>query len=385
MDKQNITPVVSEIGKINITGNVIPAVWWQFIKFPSGKPDSTAIILLSEIVYWYRPTEIRDELTGELKGFRKRFHSDKLQRSYQSFSDQFGFTKREVTDALKRLRDHGFITLELRKINTANGIVNNVLFIEPVVDTLINITNPNDLGDYQTKDEPVSSPPVTLKRNRGYVETEEGLRQDVIAPTLKRKTNTEITTEITTETNSLCQVPTEPDHNPVQQVLVYFNQVTGSNYRDGKTTMGYIRARLGDGYTVDDLKLITDYLTTKWRDDGKMRDYLRPKTLFGPENCTEYFDKACKWDKAGRPACVNGRWLKAGETAITIDTVERDATFRQLFSTGWTPTNRIQELAAQLARKAGLGRMSEVPALAAWRGIWKQAAEQVAKEPYSDQ
>ncbi|WP_340610822.1 conserved phage C-terminal domain-containing protein [Xenorhabdus bharatensis] len=190
------------------------------------------------------------------------------------------------------------------------------------------------------------------------------------------ETTTEITTESTTES---CQVLAEPD-DPARQVLVYFNQITDSNYRNGKTTMGYIRARLGEGYSVEDLMLITDYLTTKWRDDGKMRDYLRPKTLFGPENCTEYFDKACKWDKAGRPACVNGRWLKAGETAITIDTVERDATFRLLFSTGWTPTNRIQELAQQLARKAGIGRMSEVPALAAWRGIWKQAAEQAAKE-----
>ncbi|MBD2822120.1 conserved phage C-terminal domain-containing protein [Xenorhabdus sp. 42] len=195
------------------------------------------------------------------------------------------------------------------------------------------------------------------------------------------ETTTEITTESTTES---CQVLAEPD-DPARQVLVYFNQVTDSNYYNGKTTMGYIRARLKDGYSVEDLMLITDYLTTKWRDDGKMRDYLRPKTLFGPENCTEYFDKASKWDKAGRPPCVNGRWLKAGETAITIDTVERDATFRLLFSTGWTPTNRIQELAQQLARKAGIGRMSEVPALAAWRGIWKQAAEQVAKEQRSGQ
>jgi uncharacterized phage protein (TIGR02220 family) len=196
---------------------------------------------------------------------------------------------------------------------------------------------------------------------------------------------TENTTEITTEsTTESCQVPVEPD-DPARQVLVYFNQATDSNYRDGKTTMGHIRARLGDGYAVEDLKLVIDYLTAKWRNDGKMRDYLRPKTLFGPDNCVDYFDKAGKWHKEGRPACVNGRWLKAGETAITIDTVERDATFRHLFSTGWNPANRIQELAHQLARKAGLGRMSEVPALAAWRGIWKQAAEQAAKEQHAGQ
>ncbi|WP_099123634.1 conserved phage C-terminal domain-containing protein, partial [Xenorhabdus sp. KK7.4] len=89
------------------------------------------------------------------------------------------------------------------------------------------------------------------------------------------ETTTEITTESTTES---CQVLAEPA-DPARQVLVYFNQVTDSNYRNGKTTMGYIRARLGEGYSVEDLMLITDYLTTKWRDDGKMRDYLRPKTL----------------------------------------------------------------------------------------------------------
>ncbi|EHY5902283.1 replication protein, partial [Escherichia coli] len=97
---------------------------------PSGRPDATAIALLSEIVYWYRPTEVRDEHTGALLGYRKRFQGDKLQRSYQAFAEQFGFGKRETADALKRLRDAGFITLDLRTVEMLDGVkCSNILFV----------------------------------------------------------------------------------------------------------------------------------------------------------------------------------------------------------------------------------------------------------------
>lgn len=115
-----------------------------------------------------------------------------------------------------------------------------------------------------------------------------------------------------------CQVAGQPDENvndPAMTVLEHFNRVTGSNYGKGgrnKTTLGYIRGRLTEDYSADDLILVVDYLTAKWAGDPKMDDYLRPSTLFGPENCVEYFDKAKKWQKRGRPECVNGRWQLSG-------------------------------------------------------------------------
>lgn len=195
----NVTGTVEQIGRINITGNVIPPKWWHHIKMPDGKPDSTAIILLSEIIYWYRPAEIRDEFTGELKGWRKRFKSDKLQRSYQSFADQFGFTKRQATDALKRLQSHGVIELELRTISTPSGLCNNVLFIQPVPGRVNEITNTIPLINNESENDSVSGTAITFERNRGSVKTEQVLHPDVTALTFKRETNTEITTEITTE------------------------------------------------------------------------------------------------------------------------------------------------------------------------------------------
>ena len=86
--------IVDENAKLNISGNIIPQVWYRTIIRESGKPNLTAIIILADIVYWYKPTEIRDEGTGQVIGVRKKFKSDLLQRSYQQISEQFGISKK---------------------------------------------------------------------------------------------------------------------------------------------------------------------------------------------------------------------------------------------------------------------------------------------------
>ncbi|MFU0886792.1 conserved phage C-terminal domain-containing protein [Kluyvera sichuanensis] len=127
---------------------------------------------------------------------------------------------------------------------------------------------------------------------------------------------TEITTESTTEITGKdsCPVAPQPDHADAESlVLDHFNRVTNSNYGKGgrtKSTLGYIRGRLAEDYSPEDLMLVVDYLNEKWANDPKMSDYLRPKTLFAPENCVEYFEKAKKWDSTGRPEWKNGKWSR---------------------------------------------------------------------------
>ena len=67
---------VDRMSRINITGNIIPAAWYKTIRKSTGKPYLNAIVILSDMLYWYRAAEIRDEGSGQLIGFRKRFHSD---------------------------------------------------------------------------------------------------------------------------------------------------------------------------------------------------------------------------------------------------------------------------------------------------------------------
>lgn len=271
------TRTVSAIGKMNFTGNIIPANWWRHVVLPSKKPDSTAIVLLSDIVYWYRPAEVRDEFTGAIVGYRKRFHGDKLQRSYQSFADQFGFTKRETTDALKRLRDAGLVTLELRTIKTTEGLVmNNVLYVEPVADAIAVITN---------------STPPTLKRNSPHVETEVISRSDVNPPTLKRETNTENTTEITTEIITDGESADADTQQPADQKINY--QVILDTYHEILPEMPPV-------------KILTDgrkkHLRTFWKkfnfNESRWRAYL------------EFIGGNCRWMLEDRPNGRGGFWRR---------------------------------------------------------------------------
>ena len=90
---------VDAMAKINLTGNIIPANWFRTITRDNGKPYMLAICILSELCYWYRPQEVRDERSGNIVEYRKRFRGDMLQKNYQDLADRFGESKRSVKAA----------------------------------------------------------------------------------------------------------------------------------------------------------------------------------------------------------------------------------------------------------------------------------------------
>lgn len=74
------------------------------------------------------------------------------------------------------------------------------------------------------------------------------------------------------------------DKNSVayHEIISYLNQVVGTSYRPtSKETQKHIKARLNDGFTIDDFKQVIDNMAFKWLKDEKMNRYLRPETLFG--------------------------------------------------------------------------------------------------------
>jgi hypothetical protein len=136
------TPAVDAIGKIHLEGNIVPASWYQHISTKDGKPDFVAITILSDIVYWYRPTEIRDEQTGLVVGYKKKFAADKLQRSYDQLATQFSVSKEQARDACHRLRDAGLIAIEIRHgVRYGQGMIaNNVVYMEPIAAAILEIS-----------------------------------------------------------------------------------------------------------------------------------------------------------------------------------------------------------------------------------------------------
>lgn len=133
------SPVAQMIG-LDITGNVVPLQWFKYIKGENGKPNSLAILILADVVYWYRPVEERDEITGELIAYRKKFAADLLQRGYGALAKQYDYTKDQVRDALCLLRNLGLISLDFRTVNNSGQALGNVMFIGLNVKKLKEIT-----------------------------------------------------------------------------------------------------------------------------------------------------------------------------------------------------------------------------------------------------
>ncbi|SCM90444.1 DnaD domain-containing protein [Bacillus mycoides] len=185
-----MTNIVTEIGGLNFKGNVVDHEWFNYITFSNDKPHIVAIMVLSEIVYWYRPTVIRDEVTGRVT-YKKKFKSDKLQKSYQQLAETFGFSKIQVKRACDLLVEMSLIEIEFRTIIVNEITLNNVMFVEPKVNEIKSISSM-----YQQVEE--DSIDLEVKR---VVTSKSGTSslQSKGAPNFKVRTNTEITTKNTTE------------------------------------------------------------------------------------------------------------------------------------------------------------------------------------------
>lgn len=68
----------------------------------------------------------------------------------------------------------------------------------------------------------------------------------------------------------------------IVEIIDHLNQKAGTNFRaNAKDTVSHINARLNDGYTVEQFKQVIDKKCDDWLNDRKMKEFLRPQTLFG--------------------------------------------------------------------------------------------------------
>lgn len=133
-----MNPAVTAIGRLNIEGNIVPNAFFSVIVSPrTGKPHLLAVMTMADILYWYRPREIRDEVTGETLEWRQKFKADLLQKSYNGYAALYGVSRGQVKEAIDLLRQLKLIRVEFRNIITPEGqTLANVMFVEPVVATI---------------------------------------------------------------------------------------------------------------------------------------------------------------------------------------------------------------------------------------------------------
>lgn len=91
------------------------------------------------------------------------------------------------------------------------------------------------------------------------------------------------------------------------EVVDYLNQKAKSNFKaTTKATQTKIRARLAEGFRVDDFKKVIDIKTAEWFDDANMSQYLRPETLFGTK-----FESYLNQKQAVKRVNAQNNWVKS--------------------------------------------------------------------------
>jgi uncharacterized phage protein (TIGR02220 family) len=73
-----------------------------------------------------------------------------------------------------------------------------------------------------------------------------------------------------------------------EEIIQYLNQLTQSSFKSNSRAANHITARLKEGFSVEECKMVIDNRVRKWLHDPKMREYLRPATLFNSEKFESY-------------------------------------------------------------------------------------------------
>ncbi len=287
--------VVDIVGTIDISGNVVPQNWYRTITRPNGKPHLLAILILSDIVYWYRPVECRSENNGHIVGWKKKFKGDRLQKSYNMYCEFFGESKNSVRSAMDVLEKLGVIKRIFEDLELENGMkLNNVMYIDLIPERLKTLTfeteeqvisengeaanvcesaetqasgrghikyntpSPKILGEgYQNNGGGISKYSYTLPENDqgGVSKGSESLPQKDMGGILKLSgTNTENTTEITYTDHSFPSAKGEPEGKGMRESYVdylrdrlsYYELMRGSDWRSRKDMVDSIISLIAD-------------------------------------------------------------------------------------------------------------------------------------------
>lgn len=98
--------------------------------------------------------------------------------------------------------------------------------------------------------------------------------------------------------------------------LEYLNLVCGRAFQMTGANLKFPLARLKDGATLDNLKLIVDHKNHMWGNTPRS-EYLRPSTLFQAEKFDGYLDSAKRWaDGAGAGAGTGSAITAARNSGI---------------------------------------------------------------------
>ena len=77
-------------------------------------------------------------------------------------------------------------------------------------------------------------------------------------------------------------------HEEAREAIAFLNRKTGRNFRPTQVNTDFVLARLREGYTLQEVKVVVVMKCREWLHDDKMNQFLRPATLFNRTNFNQY-------------------------------------------------------------------------------------------------
>lgn len=185
--------------------------------------------------------------------------------------------KKAIKSALDELKEHGYLVVTKHAPKAGDRYISY---------------------EYDVFERPVSTKPQVGQAYPSVGLLGEPLLDGTLLNTQEHMTNN--------KKDSMSGNSDESFEGDLKAIVDHLNAKVGSRYTTkNKQLRGYVHARLEEGFTVDDFFTVIDTKAAKWRDDPKMRDYLRPSTLFAPSHFEEYLNESPQtsildtvdWDK----------------------------------------------------------------------------------------
>jgi uncharacterized phage protein (TIGR02220 family) len=85
------------------------------------------------------------------------------------------------------------------------------------------------------------------------------------------------------------------------EIISDLNTKGGFKFKPADSTQKHILARLAEGFTKEDFFHVHSVKIEEWKDNPKMAIFLRPKTLYLPDNFQSYLNQKLSKQNTGNP------------------------------------------------------------------------------------
>jgi uncharacterized phage protein (TIGR02220 family) len=231
--------------------------------------------------------------------------------SIETIARQLGAGESTVRTAIGKLEQDGWLSRQQRRKGNRNASNVYQLNVQKLQAAAFSHLSESDASKSDGSNSDASKSDASKSgKNGGFHPSESGGDPSVNS-----------TTDPSDNKNPSCQVAAQPDREIVLtdlaiEVLTHLNQVSGSRFQKSRTSLENIRARLREGYSVSDLKLVIDLKHEHWHENDKQYQYMRPETLFRPSKFEGYLQSATRWEAKGRPS--RDSWDKTRERDINV-------------------------------------------------------------------